>query len=769
MLQIDRLQSVAEHSAPASDVASPAELYAAYAAFLRRQFPAITLVISVVLALAAVYLLTTPARYTGKAELVIDSHKLNLFQQQNPMGVDAPVDTSIVDSQVEILKSEKIALAVIKELHLVNEPEFVGPRGGLIGAALDLISRAYNALFGSNGPPTEFALTQKAVQRFDSQLTVKRVALTYVIDIEFQSVDADRAARIANAVADAYILDSLEAKYQSTKRAASWLQDRLKELRAEATAADRAEVEFKAQNNIVDTGGRLLNEQQLAELNSALVMARAQTAEAQAKLTRVQQILDAESRNPAFDDQTATVTDTLHDDVITRLRQQYLDIAARESDWSARYGRNHQAVVALRNQMQEIRKSIDDELRRIAQTYKSDYDIAKSREDSVQKALDDIVAHSNDTNQAQITLRELDSTAQSYRAIADNFLQQYMMSVQRQSFPITEARLIRVATPPTQPSHPRTLLVLAIAAVGGIFLSIGVGMLRDFSDRAFRSGSQVEANLAANCIAIMPRVKADEAWQTGSLTPTEKRDPRSRTIGRGSGMLWHTANAPFSRFTEGIRSIKVAADTFESSKSNKVVAVTSALPNEGKSTIAMALALLIAEGGSRVVLVDGDLRNPSLSRKLAPRANAGLLEVISNAVKLEDAIWTDALSKLRFLPAVVRRQSAHTTEWLGSEAMKSLFERLRGAFDYVIVDLSPLAPVVDVKATVHLFDSYLFVVEWGETKIDVVTHALGTARGIYDNLLGIVLNKANTRVLNRYENHRCDYYYDCYWRYGYRD
>ena len=153
-------------------------------------------------------------------------------------------------------------------------------------------------------------------------------------------------------------------------------------------------------------------------------------------MDRVQQILDKESRSVGFAD-PATVTDSLHDEVITRLRQQYLDIAARESDWSSRYGRNHLAAVNLRNQMREIRKSIDDELGRIAETYKSDYAIAKSREEAVQKGLNDIVAASNDTNQAQITLRELDSTAQSYRAMADNFLQSYMMSVQQQSFPIT--------------------------------------------------------------------------------------------------------------------------------------------------------------------------------------------------------------------------------------------------------------------------------------------------------------------------------------------
>ena len=392
MLQIDKARPAVEQTTLAADVASLEELYKAFMAFVRRQFRAIISVWLLILSLAVLYNFTATPRYKAEAVLFIDTHKLNPFQQQNQLGVDMPGDTAMIDSQVEILKSENIALSVIKDQHLVDDPEFVGPDTGLVAGVFNVITAVTATLFGSDGPSSEYALTRRALGRFAKRLTIKRVGLTYVINVDFKSVNPEHAARIANGVADAYVGDALEAKYQSTKRAAIWLQDRLKELRAQATAADRTVVTFKEKNNIVDTGGRLLNEQQLAELNSAQVMARAQTAEAQAKMDRVQQILEKENQNVAFPE-TATVTDSLHDEVITRLRQQYLDIAARESDWSARYGRNHLATVNLRNQMREIRKSIDDELGRIAETYKSDYAIAKSREEAVQKGLNDIVAH----------------------------------------------------------------------------------------------------------------------------------------------------------------------------------------------------------------------------------------------------------------------------------------------------------------------------------------------------------------------------------------
>ena len=241
-------------------------------------------------------------------------------------------------------------------------------------------------------------------------------------------------------------------------------------------------------------------------------------------------------------------------------------------------------------------------------------------------------------------------------------------------------------------------------------------------------------------------------------------------IVRDQSLLWHVIDSPFSRFSELVRAIKIAADLFGVSKSNKVIAITSSLPNEGKSTVSTALAQLTAHAGSRTILLDCDLRNPSLTRKLAPNARIGFLEVVSGKASLEEAIWTDPVTKLAFLPCVVESRVAHSSEILGSAATKKLFDQLREMYDYVVVDLSPLAPVVDVRATTNLVDSYVFVIEWGRTKIDVVEHALNVTRGVYDNLLGVVLNKADINVLSRYESYRGKYYYNRYYsRYGYTD
>ena len=293
MLQSQNPPSVRSSDTVAEPAAS-AETFQSVLEFIQRQYTVIVFAAAIMLAMGLIYVFTTPSRYTATATMLIDNQKISLFQQQT-MFNDSPVDTSAVDSQVEIIKSESIALAVIKQLHLTEDSEFVGSGGGLIGTLLSSVT----GLFASNGPGSEFALTRSAVRAFQNQLSVRRVGLTYVIEIGFTSLSPDRAAQIANAAANAYIEDQLEAKYQSARRAGTWLQDRLRELREQASTAQRAVADYKNKNDMVDAGGRTINEQQLAELNSELLLARSQTAQAQAKIDRAQAVLTSNSPEAA--------------------------------------------------------------------------------------------------------------------------------------------------------------------------------------------------------------------------------------------------------------------------------------------------------------------------------------------------------------------------------------------------------------------------------------------------------------------------------------
>src|SRR5271157_532342 len=221
-----------------------------FTSLVRRQLPVFLIVIPCATTLGLVYLLTTPSSYTAVARMVIDSRKVPAYQQQQTMG-DMTIDTAAVTTQVEILSSENVSLAVIKDLKLTEDPEFVGHGAGLIGALFNLIT----STFDSGTAVSEFELQRRALAAFENRRKIRRVPQTYVMEISVRSLDRGRAAQIANAISDAYIVDQLEAKYQSTRRASTWLQNRIKSLRADTTASAQALAEFRQKNNIFETGG----------------------------------------------------------------------------------------------------------------------------------------------------------------------------------------------------------------------------------------------------------------------------------------------------------------------------------------------------------------------------------------------------------------------------------------------------------------------------------------------------------------------------------
>ncbi|QPF94564.1 AAA family ATPase [Bradyrhizobium commune] len=720
------------------DAISVSDLVEKIWGFFRRQYLVFLIVTACAIGLGVAYLLTTPARYTAHAMVLIDSSKLRVLQQQQTSFADTPLDTTQVETQVEVLKSDGVGMSVVKEMHLAEDAEFAGSGGrfwGTDSSTQSLESRQSQAL--------------DAVLR---QRTITRVGRTYVLDVAFTSLRPDRAAEIANGIGEAYIVDQLESKYQATRRASKWLQDRIAELREQVSAVDRAVLDYKEKNKIVDiaiasssgganTSTRSLEEQQLGEITSQLSTARGTSAEAKARLDRIQDILK-------MDIPDASVVDSLKSEIVIRLRNQYLDLAQREGILSQRYGSDHQAAINVRAQMEQVRQSITDELRRIAESNKSDYEIAVAREQSLKNKLADMVSDARLTNRERIGLRELESNAQAIHAIYDSFLQRYMEAIQQQSFPITESRVISAATAPKQKSSPRTSVVLGAATVLGLALSLVIAGLREALDPVFRSTRQVRETLQVKCLAVVPLLDAPPR----SRLPA----PLRRYIGLDAvppggadPLLGRAVLDPSSLFASAFRSIKVAVDVSTAGRRSRVVGVISTLPDEGKSTIASNFAELIAHVGKKVILVDGDLPNPTISRAMAPDAANGLLEVLAGEVALHDALRT--ARGLDFLPTILGSRSAQGSELLSSEALKMLIERLRETYDYIIIDLPPLGPVAEVRATAGIVDTYVQVIEWGRSRKNTVRQQLLGAPEIYERLLGVVLNKVDLREFGRHE------------------
>jgi capsular exopolysaccharide synthesis family protein len=601
MLHVGKDNRLTNHRTAPGRVLTPTELVGTLRAFVRRQLSVLLFFPLLGLALALLYLATATPKYTAEAVLFADPKRTD-GAAQSSLG-DVGAAASIMDNQVELIKSEKIALSIINTLQLTKDPEFVGPAGGLLGHILALVTPAPEPT-----SETEYSLTRRALERFERKLTVKRVGLSYTIAIQFESLSAERAAQIANAVAEAYTLDQMYASYEAARQSTVWLQGR---------------------------------------------------------------------------------------------------------------------VDALRNKASDAQKAVAD--------YKATHD---------------------STNQAALAeLRELEISAQTYRRLYDSFLQRYLESAEQETSPSSQARLMTAASPPLAPSSPKTLLVLILSIAGGTIAGLGAGLLRDVSDLTFRTRDKVLAELRTDCIGIIPAAVADSSPNdrpSPKLKPAPIRG-KSRTIVCADHPIRNIADMPRSQFSESFRSVKLAIDTANrGAKRSQVIGVTSALPSEGKSTVAASLAQLIAQGGSRAILLDCDLRNPTLSSSLAPDAMLSILDVTSGRTKLDDAIWIDPGTHLQFLPTISSSRLAYTSEVLASEEMAGLFKALRDSYDYVIVDLSPIAPFVDVRAAAHLIDSFILVVEWGRTNIDTVKQCLDVASDVYGRLIGVTLNKANVRALKRY-------------------
>jgi len=539
---------------------------------------------------------------------------------------------------------------------------------------------------------------------------------------------------------------ALEAKYQSTKRATEWLQQRSVELSEQATASDRAVQAFKAEHNIVGTSRGLMSEQQLSDLNTQLLQARGATAEAKARLDRIDAISDQDLAQP-------TVTDALNNSVITRLRAQYLDLAAQYADWSRRYGKTHLAAVNLANKMEELRKNIADELHRIGDAYRSDYEIAKSREASLEKSMKELVAQAGNKGQAEVKLRDLESAADTYRNLYNSFLEKLQSATQNQSFPLSEARLISTATTPDRKSSPRSVLALVGGLVGGLCLGLGAAFARELLNDVLRTPAEVEEELGVKCLGVLPDIR-----------PAERRGGLFGTSAKGSmpGVTRYVVDHPFSRFAETLRNIKVSIDVARMSREIKVIGIVSSLPKEGKTTVAANFAQLIAMTGHRAVLIDGDLHTRSLTRELSPNANSGLVEALSDPAAFGHYVQRSTETGLDFLPSVVASRMVNSADLIASKAMADLLAVLREQYEYIIIDLAPVMPVADSKAFSPLIDAMVYVIEWGSTTRAAVQESVSGSEVLQKKLLGAVLNRADPKMLGRIEaykgKHRNSYY-----------
>ncbi|MBO9136778.1 polysaccharide biosynthesis tyrosine autokinase [Rhizobium sp. L80/93] len=727
-------------------------------AVARRQWRILAASVLVSVMLGIAYAVTAVPLYTATAALLIDSGDNGLVSQLS-MDATGAADEATILSQVEVLKSDTIGLSVVDTLKLGENPAFMAETSSPVGLAKSAITGLFNIRSWFADDPAK-NLTERnrrgALARLQGNMDIVRVGRTYVLNVSFTSPSRDLSAQIANAISDAYINDKLDSKYTATRRASDWLQARIDELKEKAVETDLAVQKFRTDHGLITAGGQLISDQQLTELNSALIVAQAVTDQAKAKYERIKQIVQSGQSD-------AIITDVLGSSISNDLRQKYLLASKLEADISNRLGPNHVRAVQLRQEMAEYRRLMFAELSRYEESYKSEYDVAQSRQTSLEQSLAKSKGESALASETGVQLRELMRAADSYKNLYQTFLQRYQEAVQQQSFPITQARVItRPATPDT-PSRPKKPLVIAFFAVLGAAFGSAIGGFRELRDRFFRTAEQVRDELGLEFLGLAPLISSS------STPPSSIEGDDQHLFHRRGNLSCFVFEHPMSAFAETLRSAKMAVDLERKGSKAKIIGVVSTLPGEGKSTISMNLAELLAMQGSRALLIDCDLRNPGSTRALAGHADEGLVEVLTEGRPINDLLLKSDKSSLVMLPAVVKRRIPHSAEMLASVAMEELLAGIETDYDYIILDLPPLAPVIDARAIAERVDAFIVVVEWGKTTRNVVRTTLQTDTEISQKCVGVILNKVDSEKMKLYRAYGSSEYYHSRYTSYYRE
>lgn len=722
-------------------------------AVLRRQWRVVFLAVVLSVAFAILYLVTAVPRFTASASLLIDTGNQQIADQLSTItGVSQ--DETWVLSQVELLKSDRIARAVSERLDLKDNPVFMTEKLGLFRAIFEAIRNAVSisSWLKDNQVPTPERIQEEIVWALQADVTVTRITGTYVLELDYASVDPQLSAKVAQAFADAYLTDQLDSKYEATRRAGDWLQNRISELRDKSLQSDLAVQKFRADKGLITTDGQLISEQQLQQINSQLVVAKSDRSAAEAKYQRIETIINS-------GDMQSAVAESLDSTVINDLRTKYLEASRKDADIESRLGAKHVQAVRLRTEMSEYQRLMFEELGRIAQSYRSNVEVARSREKNLEEQVASATGVSATANDAQVQLRELEREADTYKKLYETFLQRYQESVQQQSFPVTEARVISSAVVPDYPSSPKKPLIVALGVFFGLMCGACIGAFREYRDRFFRTGEQLRETLGLEPLGTIPQVKL----APGEVGRTHVSNDDPRLISKENFIANHVIDHPLSAFAETLRSAKIAVDLLIGPKKPKLIGMVSVLPGEGKSTLSINFAELLASQGARVLLIDADLRNPGATRQIGRQAERGVLEALQSGVPIRDLVMINPETKLAFLPAVIKRRVPYSSELLASDAMERMIREVSDMFDYIIFDLPPLAPVVDARAISSTLDTYLLVVEWGRTARNAVKKTLLGNQAIAAKCAGVILNKVDTDKMKFYHTFgSSEFYYSRY-------
>jgi capsular exopolysaccharide synthesis family protein len=372
--------------------------------------------------------------------------------------------------------------------------------------------------------------------------------------------------------------------------------------------------------------------------------------------------------------------------------------------------------------------------------------------------LDDLQNVATESGQAQVRLRELQREAEANRTLYESFLARYKETSAQESLELPESRVVTQAQMPLRPSFPKIPLTLGLALVIGLGLGCVLALVRDYLDRRIKSLDEASAVSGLPGLAAIPVIGSRELARLAQRGRDEldRYDPQTTRLlppALQPPLMRYAIEQPTSAFAESVRAIRMAVQREARSRQAQVVMVTSAVGSEGKTTLAANLALSFAAVGLRTALVEGDLRNPELTRSLCPRAQFGLLEAATGEVPLHQAMVLEPSTRLAVLPAPQPKDTAMLAEFVPSDGMARVLGQLRQHFDLIVIDAPPLLPLIDARALAEQADCILLAVGWDRTPQEVFLRAVRFLAPVYDRVIGTVLTRVDFSRLRFYDNY----------------
>ncbi len=714
--------------------------YRAYLSTLwRRKWVIVfTMVFSIGLTMAVLQQITP--QYTATAQVMLNTRETNVVDIESVIS-GLPANAGIADGEIAVITSIQLLERVVDKLRLERDPEFNPPPRPPSFIAewkqslKESLPEDVRIALGISDEPkiTDAALQAEAerrgvIARLGNALKVRQRGKSVVLLISLTAGDPRKAALIANTIADQYLVDQLEAKFEATKRATAWLNERLSGLRDKVEQAESAVAAFKESQSIGEGGGVEIINQQLGEINSLLVTARAARAEAEARYEQVRRRVDQGG--------LAAAANVLTSPLILTLRQQRAVLAREVAELSTRYGDRHPKMINIRAEIGGINSAIASEVRKIVENLKNDLEVAQARENTLTESLGELEDRAFGQSKTSVQLRQLEREAEASQLIYQNFLNRFKETSEQEGLQQADARIISEATPPGAPSKPNRKRSLNLAGFFGLIGGIGLVFLLEALNNTFRTVAELEERTGLVVLASLPLV--------------------GRRLRRGK-VLSYVLEKPNCALAEAVRNLRTALLLSNIDQPPQTVMITSSVPTEGKSTTCILLAHMSAQVGKSAVIVECDIRRPTLHKTFGIEDGHGIISVLDGTVTLDEALWQDEATGFAVLPAI--RSTPQAADIMSSKRFGAMIEDLRKRYDLILLDTPPVLLVSDAGVVGQYADTTIYTVRWDHTPRDAAMQGLKQLRELGVRVSGAVVTLIDQRRAARYSYSRYGYGY----------